>query len=524
MPEDHSLKTIPALARAAAGRWPNHPAVIDQDVTVTHAQIWAEAQSVGRGLMALGVKAGDRVGLWVPNRWEWIAAAIGIQSAGGVLVPLNTRLKGREVADILERADVRVLVSAGHFLGQYFPDMVLAEPLPKLQRIVVMEPSVPDDGRQISWKGLLELGQSIEAAALEARVDALSPLDLSDLMFTSGTTGRPKGAMFTHGQTVSAAEVTVHTNSLSETHRSATFGPFSHNASYKAGWVAALVSGSCTVITTDMTPGGVMALIARNRVTHMPSPPTVWQAILDDPGRAEVDLSSLVLIATGGTTVPVTLVRRLMEVFPDAFVATGYGLTECCGTVTHSRPGDSPDVVALSAGRPIKGTEVRIVGPEGEILEAKEPGEIVVRNASVLFGYLNDPEATAATVDSEGWLRTGDIGWLDDDGNLHITDRLKDMFIVGGFNCYPAEVEHRLAEIPGVAQSAVIGVDDERLGQVGYAFIVPRPGAELVEADVIAWCRANMANYKVPRTVRLVQALPMTASGKVMKAELRSQV
>jgi acyl-CoA synthetase (AMP-forming)/AMP-acid ligase II len=213
-----------------------------------------------------------------------------------------------------------------------------------------------------------------------------------------------------------------------------------------------------------------------------------------------------------------------MEVFPDAFVATGYGLTECCGTVTHSRPGDSPDVVALSAGRPIKGTEVRIVGPEGEILEAKGPGEIVVRNASVLFGYLNDPEATAATVTAEGWLKTGDIGWLDEAGNLHITDRLKDMFIVGGFNCYPAEVEHRLAEIPGVAQSAVIGVDDERLGQVGYAFIVPRPGAELVEADVIAWCRANMANYKVPRTVRLVQALPMTASGKVMKAELRSQV
>lgn len=519
-----TLATIPALARAAASRWPDHPAVIDQDITVSHARIWAEARRVGRGLVGLGIAAGDRVGLWAPNRWEWISAAIGIQSTGAVLVPLNTRLKGREVADVLDRANVKALISAGQFLGQYFPDMLAAEPLPALQRIVVMDEAVPADPRQMTWADLLGLGDTVEEALLDARLSALTPDDLSDLMFTSGTTGRPKGAMFTHAQTVSAAAATVVTNNLTSEHRSATFGPFSHNASYKAGWVAALVSGCCTVITTDMTPGGVLSLIARNRVTHMPSPPTVWQGVLDDPARASSDLGSLRMIATGGTTVPVTLVRRLLETFPDAHVMTGYGLTECCGTVTHTRPGDAPDVIALSAGRPIPGTELRIVDPSGQTLPAREPGEVVVRNDSVLVGYLDDPEATAAALDSDGWLRTGDIGWLDEDGNLHITDRLKDMYIVGGFNCYPAEVEHRLAEISGVAQSAVIGVSDDRLGQVGYAFIVLRPGTELSEAEVIAWCRENMANYKVPRGVRFVDALPMTTSGKVMKTHLREQV
>jgi acyl-CoA synthetase (AMP-forming)/AMP-acid ligase II len=265
--------------------------------------------------------------------------------------------------------------------------------------------------------------------------------------------------------------------------------------------------------------GGVMKMRA---VPSLALP--AGKAVELKPGGYHVMLMDLKGQVKDGDTVPVTLVRRLLETFPDAHVMTGYGLTECCGTVTHTRQGDVPDVIALSAGRPIPGTELRIVDPSGQILPAKEPGEVVVRNESVLVGYLDDPEATAAAKDGDGWLRTGDIGWLDEAGNLHITDRLKDMFIVGGFNCYPAEVEHRLAEIPGVAQSAVIGVADERLGQVGFAFIVRRPGAELSEAEVIAWCRTNMANYKVPRGVRFVDALPMTTSGKVMKTQLREQV
>jgi acyl-CoA synthetase (AMP-forming)/AMP-acid ligase II len=425
----------------------------------------------------------------------------------------------------MDRANMKVLISIGQFLGQYYPAMVASEPLPALERIVVMSDEVDAaDARQMPWDELISLGETVDPAALDARISDLGPADLSDLMFTSGTTGRPKGAMFTHAQTILSAVETVETNRLTHEHRSATFGPFSHNASYKAGWVAALVSGGCTVITTDMTPAGVIALIARNRVTHMPAPPTIWQGVLDAPEIDQADLSSLQHVGTGGTTVPVMLIRRILDRFPGIFVMTGYGLTECCGTVTHTRQGDTPDVIALSAGRPVPGTRLKIVGPSGDILPVKEPGEILVKRDSLLVGYLDDPEATAAAFDAEGWLKTGDIGWLDTDGNLHITDRLKDMFIVGGFNCYPAEVEHRLSEIPGVAQSAVIGVPDERLGQVGFAFVVRRPGAEVTEAEIIAYCRTNIANYKVPRAVRFVDALPMTASGKVMKAQLRDLV
>jgi len=514
--------TIPGLADHAADHWGERPAVIDRDQTVTFSQLWQCARTAALGLLALGVDKGDRIALWVPNRWEWIAAAIAIQSTGAVLVPLNTRLKGREVAEVLDRARVRHVISAGHFLGAFYPDMLVDHPLPILERIIVMDPTIGTDPRQMRWSDLLARGSLGRQTDLDARIDALQPTDLSDLMFTSGTTGRAKGAMFSHAQTINAALVTIDINDLTPQDRYATFGPFSHNAAYKCGWVSAVAVGCCMVITADMTSAGVMALIARNRVTVMPGPPTVWQSILDDPTRPDMDLSSLRRISTGGTTVPVELVRQLTRVFEGATVATGYGLTECCGSAANTRTGDSADVVALTAGKAVRGTELRIVVPEtGAVAAPGTPGEIVVRNASVTLGYLDDPEATAAAIDAEGWLHTGDIGWLDEDENLHVTDRMKDMYIVGGFNCYPAEVEHLLEGLPGVAQSAVVGMPDDRLGQVGHAFIVRQSASGLTEADVIAWCRNNMANYKVPRVVRFLDALPTNASGKVIKPVLR---
>jgi HIP---CoA ligase len=514
--------TIPALAAFAAENWGERPAVIDADLTVSYRRLVGASREAALGLLALGVEKGDRVALWLPNRWEWIAAAIAIQSTGAVLVPLNTRLKGREVADVLNRAGVRHLVSAGQFLGVFYPDMLADQALPSLERIVVMDAAIGDDPRQLGWTDLLAAGASGREDELDARIDGLEPTDLSDLMFTSGTTGRAKGAMFTHAQTMNAARVTIDINGLVADDRYATFGPFSHNAAYKAGWVPAMAVGCCMVITADTTSSGVMALIAGKRVTVMPAPPTVWQSILDDPALTATDMSCLRRISTGGTTVPIELVRRLTSTFGEAIVATGYGLTECCGSAANTRDGDSADVVALTAGRAVPGTELRIVAPEtGDHAQPGDAGEILVRNASVTLGYLGDPEATAAAIDPDGWLHTGDIGWLDEGGNLHVTDRLKDMYIVGGFNCYPAEVEHLLEGLPGVAQSAVVGIPDERLGQVGFAFIVRGPDLSLSEAEVIAWCRQNMANYKAPRVVRFVDTLPINASGKVMKPVLR---
>ena len=207
-----------------------------------------------------------------------------------------------------------------------------------------------------------------------------------------------------------------------------------------------------------------------------------------------------------------------------ATVVTGYGLTETTGTVSMCRHDDPPEIIATTVGKPLDGVSVKIVDDAGQVLGATEPGEILVQGFNVMRGYFDDEEASAAAIDEEGWLRTGDIGFVGTDGNLRITDRKKDMFIVGGFNAFPAEIEGILLTHPGVSQVAVVGVPDERLGEVGRAYVIPRAGVEVDETSIIAWCREHMANYKVPRTVVLVDELPLTASGKVQRFRLRSSV
>ena len=250
----------------------------------------------------------------------------------------------------------------------------------------------------------------------------------------------------------------------------------------------------------------------------------MFQSILEHPDRDTFDLSTLRLSVTGAATVPVEVIRRMREDLHIATVVTGYGLTETTGTVSMCRHDDPPEIIATTVGKPLDGVSVKIVDDAGQVLGATEPGEILVQGFNVMRGYFDDEMASAAAIDEEGWLRTGDIGFVGIDGNLRITDRKKDMFIVGGFNAFPAEIEGILLTHPGVSQVAVVGVPDERLGEVGRAYVIPRAEAEADEASIIAWCREHMANYKVPRTVVLVDELPLTASGKVQRFRLRPTV
>jgi acyl-CoA synthetase (AMP-forming)/AMP-acid ligase II len=244
-------------------------------------------------------------------------------------------------------------------------------------------------------------------------------------------------------------------------------------------------------------------------------------ALLAHEGRAKADLSSLRLAVTGAAAIPVELVKRMRSELGFETVITAYGLTESSGTVTMCLPDDDSETIATTSGRAIPGVEVRCVDPQGRELPPGAPGEIVVRGCNVVRGYLDVPAETAKAVDADGWLHTGDVGVMDARGYLRITDRIKDMFIVGGFNCYPAEIENLMYRHPGIAQVAVVGVPDERMGEVGVAFVVLRPGAELSAEEIVAWCREQMANYKVPRRVEITAALPTNASGKVLKYELR---
>ena len=301
--------------------------------------------------------------------------------------------------------------------------------------------------------------------------------------------------------------------------------PFFHTFGYKAGILACLMAGATVVPEAVFDAGAVMARIAEERISVLPGPPTLYQTLLGDPRRSDYDLSSLRLGVTGAAVVPVELVKAMGEELGFTTVLTAYGLTESCGTVTMCRRSDPPEIVANTSGRAIPDLEVQAV-VDGRPVPTGEPGEIVVRGYTVMSGYWGNEEATAEAIDDDGWLHTGDIGVMDEAGNVTITDRLKDMYVVGGFNAYPAEIEALLRNHDGVGAVAVVGVPDERMGEVGCAYVVAaEAGSDPDELgrSILSWSRGAMANYKVPRGVVLVDALPVNASGKVLKRELRDR-
>jgi acyl-CoA synthetase (AMP-forming)/AMP-acid ligase II len=515
--------TIPALLRAAASRYGDKPALVSaQDGATGFAELDRQADRVAGALLADGMEAGERTAIWAPNMWEWVAAAAGTQRIGGVIVPLNTRLRGGEVADIVRRAGITRIFAIGDFLGRHYPDMLRGEAMPGLHRIIVMRADPPKlAGVEIDWNRFLAGGEATDEALLRERETAVTPDTVADIMFTSGTTGLPKGAIFDHKRSLGGGRAWRDITGLTADDRFCVFGPFSHNASYKAGWVTGLMAG-CTIYWPDSFDGeSILNLISGNRITVMPAPPTVWQEMLAHPNRYDWDIGSLRFLSTGATTIPIELMRRLRAETEIAVLSTGYGMTECCGSATHTRPGDDIGRVAYTVGTAIPGTEIRIADAEGRPVRAGQPGEVLIRDGKLLIEYLDNPQATRAAIDADGWLHSGDVGVLDEDGYLKITDRLKDMYIVGGFNVYPAEIERQMSSLPGLHQCAIVGIPDARLGEVGHAFIVRSAGATLTEAEVLAWSKANLANYKIPRGVTFVDSLPMNTTGKVLKYVLK---
>jgi acyl-CoA synthetase (AMP-forming)/AMP-acid ligase II len=518
--------TIPALLRDAAQLHGEKAALSSTvDGPTSFARLDAEADRVARALIADGMDHGERIAIWAPNMWEWVAAATGIQRAGGTIVPLNTRLRGGEVADIVRRAGITRIVSIGDFLGRHYPDMLRPETMPDLRQIIVLRADPRKlAGIEEDWDAFLARGDALPEAALRAREAAVTPETIADIMFTSGTTGLPKGAIFDHRRSLGGGRAWTGISGMGADDRYCCFGPFSHNASYKAGWVAGLMTGATVYWPEAYDSETILSLIADNRISVMPAPPTVWQEVLDDTHRADWDISSLRFLSTGATVVPIALIRRLAAETDIEHITTGYGMTECSGSATHTLPGDGMERVAFTVGTAIPGTEIRIVDSSGRPLAAGMPGEVLIRDDKLLIEYLDNPEATRATLDADGWLHSGDVGALDAEGYLKLTDRLKDMYIVGGFNVYPAEIEKQMGGLPGLGQCAIIGVPDARLGEVGHAFVVRTAGSSLTAAEVIAWSKANLANYKVPRGVTFLDALPMNSTGKVVKFALKALV
>ncbi len=374
------------------------------------------------------------------------------------------------------------------------------------------------------WQEFVATGESVTAEAAWERLRSVEPTDASDTLFTSGTTGRPKGVVMTHAQTVAQFTEWCDFAGLLPDDRYLIVNPFFHMFGYKAGWLASLLRGATIVPVPVFDVPTVLELVQTERITMLPGAPTIYRSILDHPARGDYDLSTLRVAVTGAADIPVALIEQMRAELPFTSILTGYGLTEA-GTVTGSRPDDDATTIATTAGRAMQGLEVIIADPEGTDsaeLERGTTGELLVRGYSVMQGYLDDPDATAAAIDEHGFLHTGDLAVMDDRGYVRIIGRLKDMIIVGGFNVYPAEVENVLLTHPAVGQVAVIGVPDERMGEVGMAWIVPAAGHTPDADEIIAWCRERMANYKVPRRVATIDALPINAAGKVVKEELRA--
>jgi acyl-CoA synthetase (AMP-forming)/AMP-acid ligase II len=516
---DREHVTIARLVRAAAERHGDRPAIVDGDEALSFAQLAGDVERAARALLATGIARGDRVAVWAPNGWRWIVAALAVHSVGAALVPINTRFKGEEAAYVLSKSGARALFTTTDFLG--VDSLALLEaagaPLPALETTVVLSGAVP--GRALAWESFLARAERVSPEAAEERALAVGPDDVCDIMFTSGTTGRPKGAMSTHAQTLRAFRDWADIVGLRASDRYLVALPFFHSFGYKAGWLACLMTGATAYPLAVFDVNAVLEHVERHAITVLPGPPSLYHSILARPDLSAKRLASLRLAVTGAAVIPLELVGRMRREMGFETVLTGYGLTEATGVSTLCRDSDDPETIATTSGRAIPGVEVRVVDDAGRDVPPGTPGEVVVSGYTVMKGYFDDD--VADTFDEAGRLRTGDIGVMDVRGYLRITDRKKDMFIVGGFNAYPAEIESVLLRHESVAQVAVVGAPDERLGEVGVAFVVPRPGAGIDEQELIAWSRERMANYKVPRRVVRVDALPTNATGKVLKYRLR---
>ncbi len=505
--------TIPDLVKFQADKFLDKPALVSANEILSFEQLDIFSTNIATHLINLGISKGDRVALWAPNMNEWVIAAVGTHKAGGAIVPINTRMKGKEAAYILNNSGAKVLFSVTTFLDTDYFSLLKNENLPHLEHQIALDAFEPLQD-QISFSSIKEQGLDLDLPIINAD-------DMADIIFTSGTTGKPKGVVTSHLQNIKVFDYWSSYVGLTQHDRYLIVNPFFHTFGYKAGWLASLMRGAtaypCPVFDADQ----IIRTIAQHKISMLPGPPTLYQSILASNELGNSDISSLRLGVTGAASIPVQLIKDMKEQLGFETVITAYGLTESTGVVTMCSPVDDYETIATTSGCAIAGVELKCVDTDNNKVLAGEPGEILVKGYNITQGYFNDPKATQEAIDEDGWLHTGDIGILDDRGYIKITDRSKDMFIVGGFNAYPAEIENILCDHPAISQAAVIGIADERMGEVAKAFIILKPNQSLEEDSLLQWSKENMANYKVPREIKFVEELPTNAAGKVMKYLLK---
>ena len=523
-------QTLGSLPERAARRWGAREALCFKGRRLTFADLAAGVDRAAKGLIALGIRPGDKVALWLLNRPEWIEAAFAVMKIGAVLVPINTRLRTEDVAYIADQSDSTALILAERSGPIDYLAMVreLVPPgvapagtrLPKLRHIVLFgdEPR-PDT---VAWSAVLSRGAAVDDAALAARADAVDPEDLAFLMYTSGTTGFPKGAMHCHRI---IRNVTERAFRLAITERDVImmYLPLFHLFAFSEGLLTSMVSGARQVLTEGFDPAESLDLMARERATVLHGFDTHYKELMEAQERDPRDIGRIRTgIAAAGMQSSTAIARRARKVFGP--LVSGFGMSEIGVGVAIGALDSTEEQCCEASGFPAPGYEVRIVDPAtGRDQPVEVPGEILARGYTLMRGYYEKPEATAAAIDADGWLHTGDMGLLRADGHLRFMGRYKDMLKIGGENVDPMEVEAFLMAHPAVNLAAVVSLPDARLSEVGVAFVRSEPGQTLTEADVLAHCRGRIASFKIPRRVIFVDDFPMTSSGKIQKVKLRAE-
>jgi long-chain acyl-CoA synthetase len=498
---------LSAHLTATAARLPDRPALLAGDEVVTYGALEARVDAAAAALQRRGVAHGDRVAVMLPNTPAFVEAFYATLRCGAAVVPLNTGYTAGEVGHILGDSGAVAVVTAPDSLQVV---SAAREGLPALSTVIVV--GEPADGADAAWDGLL-------AGATTPQALAHDPEDLAAVVYTSGTTGSAKGAMLTQ-RNLAANQEQVLGTPLAIREGDVVLGvlPLFHIYAMNVGLGTSVRIGATLALVERFDPVGTLAAIEAHQVTVLLGAPPMYVAWLDAPGSAQRDLSSVRVAVSGAAPLPAEVLRRF-DTELGVTIWEGYGLTEASPAVTTTamsevaKPG--------SVGRPLPGVEVRLVDERGRDVERGDPGEVWVRGDNVFAGYYNDADATAEVL-SDGWLRTGDVGVIDDDGDLQLVDRKRDLIIVSGFNVYPREVEEVLFRHPGVADAAVVGVPHAYTGEAVKAVVVARPGSGLTVEDVSAHCRTFLARFKCPEVVELVDRLPYTVTGKVKRRELRA--
>jgi acyl-CoA synthetase (AMP-forming)/AMP-acid ligase II len=541
-PADLPARAIPELIGWSTGQFAELDAIRDGDTTLTYRELGQQIDRAARAMVATGIEPGDTVAVWAPNCWQWVVAGLAVSRAGALLVPINTRFKGGEAAYVLNTAKVRLLFVVDGFLDTDYSGSLAEHDLPHLDRIVDLAASAVDgqvpagvtaEGFDtfVTNGGVTNGGVGSDGPGpvadlqveVERRSSEVGPDDISLIMFTSGTTGNPKGVLVRGGAIIRAFYDYGRALTVQPADPYLLVNPYFHAFGYNSGIIVCLLFGAINVPVAIYEPAKVMAIIEQHKVAVFPGPPALFQGLLNHPNMDDYDLSSLRSCVTGAATIPVEMIVAMRERLGFETVITAYGMTETSGLGSYTQPDDPPEVAATTSGRAIPGGELRVVDENGVDVAVGAEGELLVRGFQVTPGYLDAPEQTAEAIDADGWLHTGDIAVMNEAGYIDITDRKKDMFIMGGFNAYPAEIERMMMEHPLVGIASVIGVPDDRMGEVGAVFVVPSPDGPPDEAELIEWCRERMANYKVPRYVWVVDDLPLNASNKVLKPQLRAK-